>query len=154
MLTLWNEYCIAWESLLPRLPIPSNMFPKLSVPEPPKLISSSNNLGGVAVLAVLAVIALSLRPGVYAADCVMTGNCGGGDTGSTRTSFFDLLANENVLPAFLIDHPLERGVGGTGMSWSGRGLDNVEFVCESLEISVVEGMVEEELSRAEDAALP
>jgi hypothetical protein len=130
------------------------MFSKPSAPEPPKDISSSNNLGGVAVLVVLAVIALSLRPGVKAVVCFMVGNGGGGGTGSTGTSFFCLLANENVLPAFLIDHPLERGVGGTGMSWSGRGLETIEFVCESLEISMVEGMVEEELRRAEDAALP
>ena len=68
------------------------------------------------MLAVLAVIALSLLPGVKLVSGVVVGEGRGGGAASTRASFFGLLANENVRPAFLIDHPLERCVGGTGIS--------------------------------------
>ncbi len=104
------------------------------------------------MLAVLAVMALSLLPGVNVGVCV-TGEGRRRGRGSTGSSFC-LLANENVRPAFLIDQPLERGVGGTGISWNGRCVDTIELVCESFEISVDEGIVDEELKRAEDAALP
>lgn len=92
------------------------MFPKLSRSEVAKAKSPSKSLGGVAVLAVLAVIALSLLPGVKPVSGVMVGERRGDGALSTSVSFFGLLANENVRPAFLIDHPLERCVGGTGMS--------------------------------------
>jgi len=46
-------------SALFRLPSPSNMLPKSSS-GPPRLRSACGNLGGVAVLAVLVVIARSL----------------------------------------------------------------------------------------------
>lgn len=106
------------------------------------------------MLAVLAVMALSLLPGVNVGVCVTGGEGRRRGIVSTGTSIFCLLAKENVRPAFLIDQPLERGVGGTGISWIGRCVDTIEFVCESLEMSVDEGIVDEELKRAEDAALP
>lgn len=86
--------------------------------------------------------------------CALCGDVKGGGNGSTATSFRGLLANENVRPAFLNDHPLERAAGGTGISWRGRCPETIELACESLEISVEEGMVDEELKRAEEAALP
>lgn len=112
--------CGEAEFLLFRFPMPSNIFPKLSNSESRKSNSLSNSRGGVAVLVVLAVIALSLLPGVNVVLCVVVGNGGGGGNDSTAISCFCLLANENVRLAFLIDHPLERAVGGTGMSWKGR----------------------------------
>ncbi len=105
------------------------------------------------MLAVLAVMALSLLPGVNVGVCVTGGEGRRRGRGSTGSSFC-LLAKENVRPAFLIDQPLERGGGGTGISWNGRCVDTIEFVCESFEISVDDGIVDEELRRAEDAALP
>jgi hypothetical protein len=89
---------------------------------------------------------------VVVALCVV--NTGGRGDGAIGSSFFCLLANEKVRPAFLSDHPLDRAAGGTGMSWNGRCAETMEFECESLEMSVDEGIVEELLRRAEDAALP
>lgn len=44
------------------------------------------------------------------------------------------------------------GAGGTGISWKGLGFPEAALMSER--VSVEEGMVEEELSRAEEAALP
>jgi hypothetical protein len=43
------------------------------------------------------------------------------------------------------------GAGGTGMSWKGLGLPDAALMSER--VSVEEGIVEEELRRAEEAAL-
>lgn len=132
----------------------SNMFPKLSISDSPKAKSASSNFGGVAVLAVLAVIALSLLLGTMAGSGVGVGDGTGGCDGTGGTSSFCLLGNENVRPAFFNDHPLKRGPVFAGRSGDGRLPEVIEFVCESFDISVDEGIVDEELRRAEDAALP
>jgi hypothetical protein len=62
------------ESLLLLLAKLSNMFPKPSRSESPNDSSPSNNLGGVAVLAELAVIALSLLPGIKVVLWVVIGD--------------------------------------------------------------------------------
>jgi hypothetical protein len=62
------------ESLLLLLAKLSNMFPKPSRSESPNDSSPSNSLGGVAVLAELAVIALSLLPGVKVVLWVVIGD--------------------------------------------------------------------------------
>lgn len=96
------------------------MSPKLLSSESSKLSSPSRNFGGVAVLAELAVVALSLLPGVNAVIWVVFGDGRAGGEGWRETSFFDLLAKEKLRPAFLNDHPRERDAGGTGISWKGR----------------------------------
>jgi hypothetical protein len=105
------------------------MFSKPSKSESPILSSPSSNLGGVAVLAVLtvlAVMALSLVPGVDVVLSIAMVDGRGGDIGGTGRSFFCLLAKEKVRPALRKDHPLERGVGGTGISLKDRCAERIE----------------------------
>lgn len=111
------------------LPMPSNIFSKPSRPESLMDNSPSSSLGGVAVLAVLtvlAVMALSLVPGVDVVLSTAMVDGRGGDTGPAELSFFCLLAKEKVRPALRNDQPLERGVGGTGMSLKGRCAESIE----------------------------
>lgn len=79
------------------------------------------------MLAVLAVIALSLLLGVAVVLCNKGGDGRRGGSGSTGNSFFCLPASEKLRPAFLIDHPPERGAGGTGISWNGLCAETIEF---------------------------
>jgi hypothetical protein len=127
----------------------SNILLKPSDPES-KLMSESNSFGGVAVLAVLAVMALS-RVTVF-----MVGDSSCPVPGREEPIGDDLglfVPKENVRPAFARRDATGRdsGIGGTGISWS--ALFNEKELSPCVGMSVEEGSVDEELKRAEDAEL-
>ena len=123
-----------------------------SAPESSNARSASSSWGGVAVLAELAVAARSLPKsllGVLWLDSAIT--CGG--IGDAELDFLALVPKENVRLEPRNEKPgLVGGLGGTGVSWKGRWVDDLQLISDRA--SVEEGIVEEELRRAEDAALP
>lgn len=132
-------------SLLDRSPMPSNMFPKPSISESSNARSESNSFGGVAVLALLAVMARPLGSFVLAGCTAGAGDAAGEENCG---SLEDLMPTpkEKVRAEFRRNPGLADGGGGTGMSLKAA------WTLLSDRLSIDEGVVEV-LNRVEDALL-
>lgn len=117
----------------------SNMLPNPSISELSSARSESNNRGGVAVLAVLAVTARSL----------LLWMSGGRPPGEEAGDDLLAIPKEKVREVSRRKPGLAEDGGGTGMS-----LYDLCPLALSDRASMDEGLVEEVLRRAEEAALP
>lgn len=117
------------------------MLPKPSISEFSSARSESNNRGGVAVLAVLAVLAVTARS-------LLLWMSGGRPPGDETGDDLFAIPKEKVREESRRKPGLAEDGGGTGTSY-----DLCPFAL-SERVSIEEGLVEEVLSRAEEAALP
>jgi hypothetical protein len=126
-------------------PMWSNMFPKSSSSELSNARSESNNLGGVAVLAVLSVTVLFLL-------LSMVGGYTAGASGEAGASPLPFNAeNEKVLTGLRRKLGRFEPVGNTETSLADLAAALCVFFSDF--VSMEDGFVEEVLRRAEDAAL-
>lgn len=135
--------------LLSLFPMLSNILLNPSASPSPKARSASRSFGGVAVLAVLAENARSL---LLSAIGGARGTPGGGGWETIEDDPPILLPKEKVRAEERSENGGRgTGAGGTGISWKSLGFPEAALMSER--VSVEEGIVEEELSRADEAAL-
>jgi hypothetical protein len=147
--TFDDKSCLALIILLSLFPILSNILLNSSASLSPNVRSASRSLGGVAVLAVLAERARSL---LLSETGAARGTADRGDWDAIEDDPPVLLPKEKVRAEERNENGGRgTGVGGAGMSWKGFGFPEAALTSER--VSVEEGMVEEELRRAEEAAL-